>query len=76
MKVDKTLDCVGMYCPIPVAKTTIELEDMKPGEILEVLADDPAAKKDFVSWCKTTKNELLDYKEENGVFKFYIKKSE
>jgi TusA-related sulfurtransferase len=74
MKVNKTLDCVGLFCPIPVAKTTIELEELKSGEILEVLADDPAAKKDFVSWCKNTENQLLDFKEENGVFKFYIKK--
>jgi tRNA 2-thiouridine synthesizing protein A len=74
MNIAKTLDCLGLFCPIPVAKTTVALEELKPGEVLEVIADDPAAKKDFVSWCKTTGNELLEFKEENGVLKFYIRK--
>ncbi len=74
MKIVGTLDCIGMYCPIPVAKTTIELEGLKPGEILEVLVDDPTAKKDFVNWCNSTGNKLLEMKEEDGIIKFYIKK--
>ncbi|HIE19335.1 TPA: hypothetical protein EYP75_06375, partial [Candidatus Bathyarchaeota archaeon] len=51
-KPNKTLDCTGLYCPEPVFRTRIELDKMKSGEILEVLADDPAAKEDIKSLVK------------------------
>jgi len=74
MKEDKVLDCVGFYCPLPVVKTKLELEKMKEGEILKVLADDPGAKSDFPNWCKETGNELLKTEETDGVLVFYIRK--
>ncbi len=42
-KPDRKLDCIGLYCPEPVFKTRMELDEMKKGEVLEVVADDPAA---------------------------------
>ena len=40
---DKTLDVRGLYCPSPVMQTVVELAKMQVGQILVVLADDPAA---------------------------------
>ena len=39
----KTLDARGLFCPSPVMQTNVELSKMQIGEILTVLADDPAA---------------------------------
>ena len=75
MKADKTLDCVGLYCPMPIIKTSQEIKKMKTGEILEVLADDKGIKQDMPSWCKTTGNECLGMEEINGEFKVYVKKT-
>lgn len=73
-KPDKTLDCLGLYCPEPVFKTRMELDEMKIGEILEVLADDPAAESDIRSLVKNLGMELLSIiREENGV-RILIKK--
>ena len=73
-KPDKTLDCLGLYCPEPVFKTRVELDEMKIGEILEVLADDPAAESDIRSLVKNLGMELLSIiREENGV-RILIKK--
>ncbi len=73
-KPDKTLDCLGLYCPEPVFKTRMELDEMKVGEILEVLADDPAAESDIRSLVKNLGMELLSIiREENGV-RILIKK--
>lgn len=74
MNVDKVLDCLGFYCPLPVVKTKLEMEGMKEGEVLEVKSDDPGAKKDFPAWCSETGNELLKTEEKDGEFLFYIKK--
>ena len=74
MREDRVLDCTGFYCPLPIVKTKLELEKMKEGEILKVLADDPGAKSDFPSWCKQSGHELLKMEEKGGKFIFYIKK--
>ncbi|NIN34219.1 MAG: sulfurtransferase TusA family protein, partial [Gammaproteobacteria bacterium] len=34
MKADKTLDCMGLYCPIPVVKTAEKFKELKTGEVL------------------------------------------
>lgn len=74
MKEDRVLDTRGTSCPIPVVKTKLELEKMKEGQILKILADDPGAKADFPNWSKDTGNELLKMEEEGKTLIFYIKK--
>ncbi len=75
MKADKTLDCVGLYCPMPIVKTAQEIKKLKTGEILEVLADDKGIKKDMPAWCETTGHECLGIEESGGEIKVYVKKS-
>ncbi|MDD5289431.1 MAG: sulfurtransferase TusA family protein [Dehalococcoidales bacterium] len=74
MKSDKTLDCVGLYCPMPIFKTAQKVKEMKPGEVLEVVADDKGIKKDMPAWCNTTGNECLGMEEKDGEIKVYVKK--
>jgi len=71
---DRTLDCIGLYCPEPVFKTRMELDNMKIGEVLEVLADDPAAEEDIKSLCKRLEQELLNLSKEGNTLRFLIKK--
>ena len=73
-KPDKTLDCLGLYCPEPVFKTRLELDDMKGGEILEVLADDPAAESDIRSLVKNLGQELLSVTKKGDTVQILIKK--
>ncbi len=74
IKPDRTLDCIGLYCPLPVFKTREEMDRLKAGEILEVLADDPAAEEDIKRWAKRTGNELLEMKKEGSIIRFLIRK--
>jgi tRNA 2-thiouridine synthesizing protein A len=73
-KPDKTLDCLGLYCPEPVFKTRMELDEMKVGEILEVLADDPAAEADIRSLVKHLEQELVSVTKEGNTVHILIKK--
>lgn len=75
MDADATLDCVGLYCPMPIAHTAKKIKEMEPGQVLEVLADDVGIKADMPAWCRTTGNELLGIEEEGGEYKVYVKKS-
>jgi len=73
--VDKTLDARGLCCPMPSVKTALELERMGPGEVLEVLTDDPVSKKDLPVWAESTGNMVLDIKEEERTIRIYVKKA-
>ncbi len=70
----RTLNCTGLYCPEPVLRARIELDKLQPGEILEILADDPAAEADIQSLVRRTGHELLQLRKEGNVIRFLIKK--
>ena len=75
-KFDDILDCVGLYCPVPIFETRKKMDILKKGQILKMMADDPGSKPDMESWARSTGNELLKIEEEDGVFTFYIKKKD
>jgi len=75
MKADATLDCIGLYCPMPIYRTANKLKELEIGQVLEILADDEGIKEDMPAWCQVTGNELLGIEEEAGQYKAYVKKS-
>ena len=76
MKADKSLDCVGLYCPMPIVKTAQMMKELKKGQVLEVVADDKGIKKDMPAWCQTTGNEFLGVEEEGGEIRVYVRKTQ
>ena len=75
MKADQILDCMGLYCPMPIVKTAQKFKELKTGEILEVVADDKGIKQDMPAWCKATGHEFLGIKEEGREIKVYVRKA-
>lgn len=74
MEADATLDCVGLYCPMPIIQTSEKVKELKIGQVLEVIADDKGIKADMPAWCESTGNELLGLDEEDGEYRVYIRK--
>lgn len=74
MKADKTLDCKGLNCPMPVIKTKKSLEGMNPGEVLRMESTDKGSKSDISAFAKRTGNALLEMKEEGNAFIFFLRK--
>lgn len=74
MEKNKTLDCTGLFCPMPIVQTKRELDAMKSGEILEILADDPGFEKDLPAWCRATGEVFLGMEKEGPVLKGYVRK--
>lgn len=72
---DAELDCVGLFCPMPIAQTKEEIDKLEVGQILRVEADDPAAEEDIKSWAKRTEHEILSFEKEGTIMVFYIKKT-
>ncbi len=74
MKADRTLDCYGLFCPMPIIKTGEMLKEMRKGEILEIIFTDEGIEKDMPAWCEMTGNEFLGIEKENGIIKVYVRK--
>ena len=73
-KPKKTLDCIGLYCPEPLFQTREQIDSIDIGDILEVLADDPAAEEDLKRFAKRTGNKMLSFENNEGRLRFLIKK--
>ena len=73
-KADRNLDCVGLYCPEPVFRTRQELDKLEVGQVLEVIADDPAAEEDIPRLVKRLEQQLVEMRKEKDQFHFLIKK--
>jgi TusA-related sulfurtransferase len=71
---DSTVDAVGLYCPMPVILTTERMEELRPGQVLELLADDPEVLEDIPRWCKMSGNRFLRVERNESVYKLYLKK--
>ena len=72
---DQSLDCLGLYCPIPILKTRDALKALAPGKVLAMTSDDPASEADMKSWTERTGHHLLAVEREGAVFRFLVRKA-
>lgn len=63
MNWDAELDARGYLCPLPVLKAGRRLRSMAPGEVLRLIADDPAAVVDVPHFCAEQGHALIDAQE-------------
>lgn len=75
MEIKKVLDAKGLSCPMPIVKTKKAMEEINSEEVLEIHTTDPGSKGDLVAWVKSFGHNLLDESEEDGIYKFWIKKA-
>jgi len=68
------LDVKGLTCPLPVLKANKALRGMAGGARLTVLATDPASVPDFNAFCRETGHALLAFSEDQGSYRFVIRK--
>lgn len=74
LKCDRQLDVSGLICPLPVLKTKATLSHMAVGEVLKVTVTHPDSRREFPVLCRLPEFELLESREEDGHFLYWIKK--
>ena len=74
MQHDQELDTRGLNCPLPILRTKKALGAIQSGQVLKIVATDPAAVRDFQAFSKQTGHALLSHSEANGEFTFLLKK--
>ena len=71
---DHVLDCRGALCPMPVIRLRQQMDKIEPGQVVRLLATDPASVHDMPAFSRNTGHELLSTVKGDGVFEFYFRK--
>jgi tRNA 2-thiouridine synthesizing protein A len=74
-RVDRVLDAVGFFCPVPIIKTSARVREMMRGQVLEVLSDDRVILVDMPAWCASAGHEYLGHFEEGGEIHVFLRKA-
>ena len=69
-----SLDCVGLFCPEPLFQTREAIDQLQSGEVLEVLADDPAAEEDLTRFAKRAGHEMVLVEDQGDYKRFLMRK--
>jgi len=69
----KVIDSRGSFCPGPITDLFKAYRNAQLGDVIELLATDPAAKADVTAWAQKTGNELLDIIDEPGYIRILVK---
>ncbi len=69
----RIVDALGTYCPVPIALTARAARDLGPGDVIELLADDPLIEVDLPAWCHRQGHELLALVEDAGCYRARVR---
>jgi tRNA 2-thiouridine synthesizing protein A len=72
---DQKIDCLGLFCPMPILKTREALKRLAVGQVLEMTSDDPASEADMRSWSAKTGHVLLQVDRHGTVYRFLVRKT-
>ena len=70
-----SLDCCGYVCPHPQIYTKKMIEKIEPGEVLEVVFDNPSSSESIMAMCELSGDEIIEKEETGGKYIFRIRKS-
>jgi TusA-related sulfurtransferase len=71
----RLIDVRGLYCPEPVFRTKMEIERLKIGDTLKVVADDPESEEDISRWVNRNGHQLISINKADKDLEFMIKKA-
>lgn len=72
---DEVLDTLGLHCPVPVWQAAKRIAAMQPGQVLELLSDDPGITEDIPVWCRRTGHHLLGIALDGMIFHVLLQKA-
>jgi TusA-related sulfurtransferase len=75
VRADRRLDTVGLFCPVPIIRTSETVARMRTGEILEVLSDDRVILLDLPAWCRSMGHHYLGARQEGEELHLFVRKN-
>ncbi|MEJ2720271.1 MAG: sulfurtransferase TusA family protein [bacterium] len=68
------MDTRGLFCPLPIIKTSEAIRRIDPGALIEIVSDDPAIESDMPAWCSSHGHLIRSKVNDGGVFRFVVQK--
>ena len=76
MEIDQRLDASGLSCPMPLLKAKQALNQLSPGQVLQVVATDAGSVRDFKTYAELSGHTLLESTESDGQYIYLLQKAE
>ena len=70
----RTYDARGLPCPLPLLRLARELRGLEPGQVIALLADDPAARDDVLAWTRRIGHTLVCWEPTADHDVYYVRK--
>ena len=74
-RADKELDTLGLRCPEPVMLVRATMRKLTVGQVVKVIADDPATKRDIPQFCEFMDHKLVQQDVVEAPYTYWIEKS-
>jgi len=68
------VDARGLFCPVPIIKTSEALRNVVSGSVVEVISDDPAIESDLPAWCRSTGHTIVSMDQRGADFHYLVRK--
>lgn len=68
------VDASGLHCPLPLLRLKKALTQIDPGDVLKMIATDPAAHLDIGVFVDQSGHEMVHFIREQGLQIFFIRK--
>jgi len=60
------VDATGTLCPVPLLLAARVMAELRPGDLLEIVGDDPSIREDVPAWCEQIGHRLLEMSREGA----------
>lgn len=71
----RSVDARGRRCPVPVIELAKLVAEAEPGEVVEVVADDAAARVDIPVWCRMKGHAYVGEEPRGGAVAYRVRRS-
>jgi tRNA 2-thiouridine synthesizing protein A len=72
---DLEVDASGLNCPLPLLRLKKALMEVENGNVVKIIATDPAAHLDIGVYVDQTGHQIIEFIRQENVQVFFIKKS-
>jgi tRNA 2-thiouridine synthesizing protein A len=68
------IDAIGLLCPLPVLRLRKRMQPLQAGDLIRLIADDPASIVDVPHFCNESGHTLVDRREDGTQIIFTVRK--
>ncbi|MDH3196736.1 MAG: sulfurtransferase TusA family protein [Candidatus Krumholzibacteria bacterium] len=70
------VDTRGLFCPVPIIRTSEAMRNLASGGVVELISDDPAIAHDLPAWCKASGHTIVSSHRKAEDYHYLVRKRE